>query len=566
MNMYRAVIIAVLLVAGLAVSNRATAEEPLFTQAELDQMLAPVALYPDSVLSHVLIAATYPLEVVQAARWLRERPGLRGEEAVRAAAHMGWDASVQALTAFPELLARMDADLDWTQRLGDAFLYQEQQVADSVQYLRSQAYAQGHLRSNDYVRVVRETRYIYIEPAQTRVVYVPYYDPRVVYTHWRWAAYPPVWWHRPSDYVVRFGFYWGSGHLVATSFFHRAFHWPRRQVVVHHHHHHYDHSARTIHSGRQLVHAAEVTRWRHDPQHRRGVQYRAEVHTQRLVSRDQGVGRGSRASIRHAAGGDSQVRATTRNRASAAASRASATRIRSAAASASARQRSNERSSARSYTSSTTARRSSQTGRAVRGDNRPSPAVSRQQSSRSRHSTDSADRSTSTRRGSRQPYTSARSAPRDGLDRSIGERQGAASRGGSSRAAVRPGNGTVGRTPGQRAPSRSVERISAPVGARPDSGPVRRSAPRGRSSGPATRVRERVAPRSGSGHRATASRRSSTSPARAAAAPRQAQSAPATNRRSSPERSSSRSIGRVGAGSANASARSARGSNERRRR
>lgn len=279
-----------LLALGLLFSaSQASAEEPAgFSQAELDQMLAPIALYPDTVLSHVLIAATYPLEVVQAARWSRANPGYTGERAVAAVEHKPWDPSVMALVAFPELLARMDADLDWTQRLGDAFLVQEYEVLDTVQYLRDDAYAAGHLRSNEYVRVVREPEYIYIEPAVTRVVYVPYYDPRVVYGSWRYSAYPPVYWNHPHGYRYRsgyrpssgFSFYWSSGHHVQPAFFFSSFHWSSRRVVVHDHHRyghrnrgHYGHGGHGFSSGRELARYKDARHWTHNPEHRRGVAY-----------------------------------------------------------------------------------------------------------------------------------------------------------------------------------------------------------------------------------------------------------------------------------------------------
>ena len=104
-----------------------------FTQEQLDQMLASIALYPDALLSQVLMASTYPLEVVEAARWSKSHSGLEGEQAVAAVADQDWDPSVKALVAFPRILARMDEDLDWTQRLGDAFLGQEAQVMETVQ-------------------------------------------------------------------------------------------------------------------------------------------------------------------------------------------------------------------------------------------------------------------------------------------------------------------------------------------------------------------------------------------------------------------------------------------------
>ncbi|HSH26933.1 MAG TPA: DUF3300 domain-containing protein, partial [Wenzhouxiangella sp.] len=272
----------VLLTAGCSATGQVQANDDYFSQAELDSMLAPVALYPDSVLSHLLIAATYPLEVIQAARWSREHPGLRGEDAVAAVEHRNWDASVKALVAFPELLRRMDDDLQWTQDLGDAFLVQEEEVIASIQYLRSEAYSQGQLRSNEHVKVVREKEYIYIEPARTRVVYVPYYDPRVIYPSWRWSSYPPHYWHRPAGFSVGMSFYWGRPYYIRPSFYFSSFHWATRRVVVVNHHHHYYRDHR-FHSGREVARFDHARHWKHDPRHRRGVSYRGRVDRARFV-------------------------------------------------------------------------------------------------------------------------------------------------------------------------------------------------------------------------------------------------------------------------------------------
>jgi len=280
--------LAILLAAALALPGPARAGSDFhgFSEAQLDQMLAPVALYPDTVLSHVLIAATYPLEVVQAARWSRNNPDLRGDRALDAVVGKDWDPSVMALVAFPDLLARMDSDLDWTQMLGDAFLVQEEQVLDSIQRLRAQAHQSGHLDSNEHVRVVREREVIYIEPARRQVVYVPYYDPRVVFGHWRWSSYPPVYWRHPPRQRASVAFYWGPAYHVAPAFFFSSFHWSRRQVVVVNHHHHYFHPRRharpvTVHkhfySGRDLARHDSARRWQHQPTHRRGVAYRHDV-------------------------------------------------------------------------------------------------------------------------------------------------------------------------------------------------------------------------------------------------------------------------------------------------
>jgi hypothetical protein len=270
-----------------AASARSVGDFHGFSQAELDQLVAPVALYPDTVLSHVLIAATYPLEVVKAARWTRDHPDLVGHAAVEAVIDYPWDPSVMALVAFPELLARMDADLDWTQRLGDAFLVQEEELLNSIQRLRGHAHRAGHLASNEHVQVVREREVIYIEPARREVIYLPYYNPRVVYGRWHWADYPPVVWHYPRRHHSAWTFYWSPAYRVAPTFFFSSFHWSRRQVVVVHHHHHYyrpSHYSRPrsvahrhIYSGRDLARLEAAQRWHHEPSHRRGVAYRAGV-------------------------------------------------------------------------------------------------------------------------------------------------------------------------------------------------------------------------------------------------------------------------------------------------
>ncbi len=207
------------------------ADEPIYTQAELDQMLAPVALYPDTILTHVLIAATYPVQVVQAARWSAENPALEGEAALAAVEDRDWDNSVKALVAFPELLARMNEDLEWTQRIGDAFLAQEAAVLDTVQALRTRAYNAGNLQSSEKVRVVRETETIIIEPTVERIVYVPVYDTRVVYGPWWWSAHPPVHWSWPGRHYSSSGFYWGHGVHVRPAFYYSSFHWTNRHIV-----------------------------------------------------------------------------------------------------------------------------------------------------------------------------------------------------------------------------------------------------------------------------------------------------------------------------------------------
>ena len=270
--------------------------KPAFTQQELDQMLAPIALYPDPLLSQILMASTYPLEVVEAARWSRDHRGLHGDQAVRAVVDKDWDPSVKSLVAFPQILAMMDQNLEWTGRLGDAFLEQEPHVMETVQSLRQRAYAEGNLRSNDRVRVDSQGRVIVIEPASPQVVYVPYYDPLVVYGPWWWPAYAPVHWAPWPGYYVHPGypgFAWGSGIGVSVGFFFGAFDWHHHHVRVVHVNNYYH--KRTVIVNREInAPHTRVTRnvnvgpgaWRHDPAHRRGVPYRVAGVRERFAPTD----------------------------------------------------------------------------------------------------------------------------------------------------------------------------------------------------------------------------------------------------------------------------------------
>jgi len=257
----------------------ASAEEhPRFTQAELDQMLAPIALYPDALLSQILMAATYPVEVVQAARWSRASPHLKGEDAVRAVEPMDWDPSVKSLVAFPQLLDRMNERIEWTERLGDAFVAQELQVMDTIQHLRQRADAAGNLGSSPEMHVVRDGGYILIEPASPHLVHVPYYDPIIVYGRWWWPAHRPVSWAPWPGHYVRTthvsAFVRGGAVVIRTGFFFGRFNWPHRQVIVIH-----PKPANVIvHRRARVIHSAPApvqkpVRWKHDPRRRHGVSH-----------------------------------------------------------------------------------------------------------------------------------------------------------------------------------------------------------------------------------------------------------------------------------------------------
>ncbi len=239
-------------------------------QAELDQMLAPIALYPDTLLSQILVAATYPLEVVQAARWREKNEDMSEEDALAAVENKEWDPSVKALAPFSDLLTKLSDDLEWLQQLGDAFLANEEQVLASVQALRQKAYDHGSLSNSEYIEVVEEDDNIIIEPVEKEIVYVPYYDTRTVYGNWWWTGYEPVYWHRPAHYYWHAGFYWSPRFYVRPSYFIGGFHWHRRHLVYNHHY--YNRHGR-YDDGIRRVRVTEYQRWNHNPVHRRGVRY-----------------------------------------------------------------------------------------------------------------------------------------------------------------------------------------------------------------------------------------------------------------------------------------------------
>jgi hypothetical protein len=258
----------------------------VYTQAELDQMLAPIALYPDALLSQVLMAATYPIEVVEAARWSRANPGLQGDAAVQAVQGEDWDPSVKSLCAFPQILQRMDEKLEWTRALGDAFLAQEPQMMDEVQKLRQRAQAAGNLRSDERIRVAQQGPVIVVEPASPEYFYVPYYDPLEVYGTWWWPDYRPVYWSPWPGYVrpyyrpgISVGFWWGRPIGLSLGFFFGDFDWGRRHVRVTHNSYYY---RDPVYVNRSF--AADRGRWQHDPQHRRGVDYRQAEVRQRFAN------------------------------------------------------------------------------------------------------------------------------------------------------------------------------------------------------------------------------------------------------------------------------------------
>jgi hypothetical protein len=234
---------------------------PTFGAEALDQLLAPIALYPDALLAQILMAATYPLEVVEAARWVQAYPYVTGPQLEAAMQQQPWDPSVKSLTAFPQALAMMNGKLDWTQKLGDAFLAQPQDVMATVQLLRAKAQAAGYLQSTPQQAVVVEPQGIQIEPANPQLVYVPIYDPTVVYGPWWYPAYPPYYWY-PPGYVVRAHVLsFGLGVAVGAALW-GGFDWGHHSVHINV-------------TNFNTFNRTTITNptWRHDAGHRRGVAY-----------------------------------------------------------------------------------------------------------------------------------------------------------------------------------------------------------------------------------------------------------------------------------------------------
>ncbi len=203
------------------------APAPPYTQGtpeQLQQLVAPIALYPDSLVAQILAAATFPEQVVQADRWMQEHQGLQGAALGQAVDQQPWDASVKALTAFPSVLGNMDKNLAWTSSLGDAYYNQQQDVMDAVQVMRQRAQGAGDLKSTPQQTVTDQNSQIAIQPVNPEVVYVPAYDPWTVYggpiDPWPgWYPYPGIWFGGPylsfgPGFGIGFfgGFGWGWGH------------------------------------------------------------------------------------------------------------------------------------------------------------------------------------------------------------------------------------------------------------------------------------------------------------------------------------------------------------------
>jgi hypothetical protein len=224
----------------MALPGWAQGEAPTFSKERLDQLLAPVALYPDSLLTQVLMAATYPAQVAEAVAWSAAHPNDKGDAAVTKADGQGWEPAVTSLVAFPQVLATMGQKPEWVQELGDAFLAQPNDTMDAVQRLRRAAQNAGMLKSNEQQKVVIENptpqqSVIVIQPAQPQVVYVPTYNPTVVYGAWPYPAYPPYYIPPPPGYyfgsALMTGLAFGAGLAITNSLW-GGYNWGRNDVNI----------------------------------------------------------------------------------------------------------------------------------------------------------------------------------------------------------------------------------------------------------------------------------------------------------------------------------------------
>ena len=203
------------------------AQAPAYTQQtseQLQQLVAPIALYPDSLVAQILAASTFPEQVVEADRWVQEHQDLKGDALGQAVDQQPWDPSVKALTAFPSILGNMDKNLSWTSSLGDAYYNQQQDVMDAIQVMRQRAQQAGNLKTTPQQTVATQDSAISVQPANPEVVYVPAYDPWLVYggpiMAWPgWYPYPGIWFGGPylsfgPGFGIGFfgGFGWGWGH------------------------------------------------------------------------------------------------------------------------------------------------------------------------------------------------------------------------------------------------------------------------------------------------------------------------------------------------------------------
>lgn len=252
-----------------------TASQKKLPKEELAQLLAPIALYPDELVSQILMASTYPLEIVQADRWAKSHKQSAGDVLAKELEKENWDPSVKSLVNFPTVLSSMSEKLDLTTKIGDAFLAQQKDVMDTIQELRKKAYDAGNLKTTKEQKVVVEKEVIIIQPADPQVVYVPTYSPTVVYGTWMYPAYPPYYYYPPPPPAYpAYHFAAGVAVGVAWGYAWGNCDWHGGDVEINHN--------QNVNINKNIDRSKYQNRvsntgkgtWKHDPSHRKNVAYR----------------------------------------------------------------------------------------------------------------------------------------------------------------------------------------------------------------------------------------------------------------------------------------------------
>ena len=267
-----------LLVVLLAAPPSLIAQQPegtaVFKQEELEQIVAPIALHPDDLIAQILMASTYPLEIVQAERFAKQNASLKGDALTAALEKQNWDPSVKSLVNFPQVLTMMSEKLDWTQKLGDAFLADQKKVLDTIQSMRAKAQAAGNLKTTNEQKVIVEEKIIKIEPANPEVIYVPTYNPTVVYGGWPYPAYPPYAYY-PPGYVASSMLWFGAGMAMGAAWGYAwgNSNWGGGDININ--------NSRNTNINNNIDRNQGQTRpagnqgsWQHNAEHRKGVSYR----------------------------------------------------------------------------------------------------------------------------------------------------------------------------------------------------------------------------------------------------------------------------------------------------
>jgi hypothetical protein len=259
------------------------ASAPVVKQEELDQILAPIALYPDALVSQVLIASTYPLEIVQADRFRKQNSSLKGDALTKALEGQSWDPSVKSLVNFPQVVTMMSEKLDWTQKLGDAFLADEKAVMDTIQRLRAKAQAAGNLKTTKEQKVVVQEKVIIIEPANPQVIYVPTYNPTVVYGAWPYPAYPPYYYYPPGYVAATTAFAFASAVALGAAW---GYAWGSPSWSTGKVKYNYNQNININTNINRNVYAKQLPanaqgNWQHNPANRKGVPYNGQAVQQR---------------------------------------------------------------------------------------------------------------------------------------------------------------------------------------------------------------------------------------------------------------------------------------------